>query len=98
MFLHNQPHKALIRDQFSVHKMAASEEMLTKRNVQQIFVPVAKTGEYQPLDVGVNKPFKGFYMAEYHEWQKQHYTELTKSGYLKKPGRQEFINMVSVAW
>jgi hypothetical protein len=71
--------------------------LLEDRNVDQIFIPVAMTGKWQPLDVMVNRVFKAFYKAEYHAWRQRN-NEETKSGYLKKPGRQDFVNMVSAAW
>ncbi|OQV11470.1 hypothetical protein BV898_14199 [Hypsibius exemplaris] len=55
------------------------------------------TGKWQPLDVMVNRVFKSFYKAEYHKWRLDNNAQ-TKGGYLKKPGRQDFINMVSAAW
>jgi hypothetical protein len=55
------------------------------------------TGEWQPLDVMVNRVMKALFRAEYHRWRKTHF-DVTKSNYLKKPTRQDFINMVSAAW
>lgn len=74
-----------------------SEELLNERNVQQILIPVGTTGKWQPLDVSVNKAFKVSYKHEYHQWQASN-TGITKNGYQKKPGRQDFINMISRAW
>ncbi|OWA52613.1 hypothetical protein BV898_17061 [Hypsibius exemplaris] len=55
------------------------------------------TGKWQPLDVMVNRVFKSFYKAEYHKWRLGNNAQ-TKGGYLKKPDRQDFMNMVSAAW
>lgn len=59
-------------------------------------VPPRRTGELQPLDVGINKPFKDHLANGYHEWRGKH-DKVTKSGY-KKPSKQDFINFVSTAW
>ena len=89
--------KVLIRDQATQHKTDSSKTLLEERNVLQIFIPVGMTGQLQPLDVGVNKPFKQFYRDEYHAWRTKNNSK-TKKGYLKQPSRQDFINFVSVAW
>lgn len=47
--------------------------------------------------MGRNRSFKSICRQEYHNWRKVH-NATTKDGNLKKPGRQDFINMVSVAW
>jgi glycerol-3-phosphate responsive antiterminator len=59
--------------------------------VQQIFIPVAITEEMQPLDVGLNRPFKVYYREGYHRWQQEN-SDVTKKG------RQVFIDLVSKAW
>jgi hypothetical protein len=60
--------KTVIDDQFSVHKTGSSEELLKDGNIEQIMIPVVKTGEMQSLDVGVNPPFKMYRLEEYHRW------------------------------
>ena len=87
----------LIRDQATVHCNVASRFFLEDNGVEQIFIPTGLTGTYQPLDVGVNYPFKCSLKKSYHEWRDER-TKVTKKGYLKKPDRQDFINFVSSAW
>ncbi|XP_055340969.1 tigger transposable element-derived protein 6-like [Paramacrobiotus metropolitanus] len=89
--------QVLVRDQATVHKKVSSELLLRDRNVEQIFIPAGRTGDYQPLDVSVNKSLKSFFRSEYQARRASH-NEVTKSGYLKKPGRQDFLNMISRAW
>lgn len=54
------------------------------------------TGKYQLLNVGVIRACKT-YVYEYHNWWK-YQTEITKNRYLKKPGTQDFNNLVSAVW
>lgn len=89
--------KILIRDQAPVHCLQGSEKLFKKRNVKQIFIPASRTGDFQPLDVSINRPFKVYYRDEYAKWRKNN-RGVTKAGNLKKPSRQDFINFVSEAW
>ena len=89
--------KILFRDQAPVQRLVSTQLLLDDRNVEQTFIPAARTGDYQPLDVGVNRPFKVYYREESAKWRSTHF-DTTKSNYLKKPSRQDFINMVSTAW
>ena len=87
----------LLRDNFSVHKMSSTQQALRDRNVEQVLVPTGRTGKYQPLDVGVMRPFKAAMNNEYHQWRVAN-DVLSDSGELKKPTRQDFINFASKAW
>ena len=95
----NKNHRGgcLIRDQATVHCNVASRFILEKLDIEQVFIPKGLTGMYQPLDVGVNFPFKCYLKKSYHQWRDER-TKTTKKGYLKKPDRQDFINFVSDAW
>lgn len=84
-------------ESIGVLSVYAIQTLLDEQYVQQIFVPVAVIGKQQPLDVEVIRPFRVYYKEEYQRQRKNH-TDLTPGGYLRKPGRQDFINMVSVAW
>ncbi|OQV13589.1 hypothetical protein BV898_12226 [Hypsibius exemplaris] len=55
------------------------------------------TGKWQPLDVMVNNVFKSHMKAEYAKWRNEN-ESFTQSSYLRKPGWQNFIGMVSRAW
>ena len=89
----------LIRDQATVHCKEASRALLERRGIDQVFIPTGMTGKYQPLNVGVNFPFKCYLKQSYHEWRDSRTDkDITKKGYLKKPSRQDFIDFVSAAW
>ncbi|GAU89820.1 hypothetical protein RvY_02324 [Ramazzottius varieornatus] len=87
----------LLRDQCKAHLSQESADLLEERCVHQVLIPKGKTGDKQPLDVGVNGPFKAIMRRNYHEWM-DHQTAVAKSGYLKKPSRQDFVDFVSAAW
>ncbi|GAU89077.1 hypothetical protein RvY_01672 [Ramazzottius varieornatus] len=55
------------------------------------------TGKYQPLDMSVNGIFKQFLKVEYRRWRRENIS-FTAAGYIKKPGKNEFIQMASSAW
>ncbi|GAV01882.1 hypothetical protein RvY_12521 [Ramazzottius varieornatus] len=87
----------LFRDHAPAHLSYESQALLEKKGMEQIFIPKGLTGRYQPLDFGLNYPFKCYLKKSYHEWRDK-CTEITKKGYLKKPSRQEFLYFVSEAW
>ena len=97
VFQGNQDHTVLLRDSFAVHMTAESVELLESKNVHQIIIPPGMTGKWQPLDVSVNKAFKDYFREQYKRWRTEN-IKFTHKGNIKKPGKQEFINMVSVAW
>lgn len=62
-------------------------------------IPAGLTGQHQPLDVGVNKPFKAQYRKEFHKWRKmQKKSDATKGKNMKNPTRQDVLNFTSAAW
>lgn len=85
----------IIRDQATVHKSQRSADHLEEFNITQIFV--AKTLLYQPLDAGVNEPFKSFYCLKYGGWRKKNF-DFTKKGYLKSSSRQNVIDSDGNSW
>ncbi|GAU92889.1 hypothetical protein RvY_04910 [Ramazzottius varieornatus] len=87
----------LLRDHYKPYLSQNSVDLLKERGFQQLLIPKGKTADKQPLDVGVNSPFKAIMRRIHHEWMDTR-TALTKSGYLKKPSRQDFVNFVFQAW
>ncbi|GAU94977.1 hypothetical protein RvY_06671 [Ramazzottius varieornatus] len=87
----------LIRDRAPAHGSFESQLLLENLGIEQMFIPAGLTGTYQPLDVGVNFPFKSYLRKSYH-LRRDNCTAVTKSGYLKKPSRQDFMKFVSEAW
>lgn len=96
-FPEGEQKKVLVRDQAPVHTVIENRFLLEDRNVEQVFVPAARTGDFQPLDVGINRPFKVKCREAYSRWR-QNDPGVTKFGNIRKPNRQDFINFISEAW
>ena len=92
-----QEETIFLRDSFSVHLMEKIVTRLESLNVHQIIIPAGMTGELQPLDVGINKPFKDYVKEEYRQWRMNNIS-FTAKGYIKKPGKKEFLLFISKAW
>ena len=92
-----QEETVLLRDCFSVHLMEEIVARLESLNVHQVVIPPGMTGELQPLDVGINKPFKDYVKDEYRRRRMKNIS-FTAKGYIKKPGKKEFLQFVSKAW
>ena len=87
LFPELQEETVFLRDCFSVHLMEKIVTRLESLNVHQIVIPPGMTGELQPLDVGINKPFKDYVREEYRQWRMKNIS-FTAKGYIKKPGKK----------
>ena len=56
------------------------------------------TSQLQPLDVSINKPFKGYLREEYESWISADDLPLTQSGKIKKASPSLITRLVSTAW
>ena len=92
-----QEETVLLRDCFAVHLMEEIVNRLEALNVHQIVIPPGMTGELQPLDVGINKPFKDYVREEYRKWRLENMS-FTAKGYIRKPEKKDFLQFVSRAW
>ena len=66
----------LLLDSFKAHKTTQVLNALTACNTVVNFIPPGYTSKLQTLDVGVNKPFKGYLKEEYEKFM----FEFTKKG------------------
>ena len=57
----------LVCDQFKAHVTESTKSLATKLKTHLAVIPGGLTSQLQPLDVSVNKPFKGFM---HEEWAK----------------------------
>ena len=58
----------LFLDSFSAHKTAGVAQALQNLGVQLHIIPGGITGNCQPVDVGINKPFKKYCKDEWEKW------------------------------
>ena len=58
----------LLFDEFSAHRTDDVLQYCKDINVQTLFIPGGFTSSFQPLDVCVNKPLKGFLREEWSNW------------------------------
>ncbi len=61
-------------------------------------IPGRMTKYLQPLDLTVNKPFKGNYDDEYDKWYNSGPQEFTPGGVRKKPSLKWICDMIARAW
>jgi hypothetical protein len=54
----------LILDSFTVHRSESVRQMLMDHGISVVYIPGGMTAELQPLDVGVNGPFKHYIHEE----------------------------------
>ena len=54
-------------DQFKAHVTESTKRLASKLKTHLAVIPGGLTSQLQPLDVSVNKPFKGFM---HEEWAK----------------------------
>ena len=57
----------LVCDQFKAHIRESTKRLATKLKMHLAVIPGGLT-KLQPLDVSVNKPFKGFMHEEWAKW------------------------------
>ena len=55
-------------DQFKAHVTESTKRPATKLKKHLAVIPGGLTSQLQPLDVSVNKPFKGFMHEEWGKW------------------------------
>jgi len=55
-------------DQFKAHVTESTKRFATKLKTHLAVIPGGLTSQLQPLDVSVNKPFKGFKHEEWAKW------------------------------
>jgi transposase-like protein len=81
----------LLLDVYAAHMTSAVMQVFANLNTEVEFVPNGYTSALQPMDVGINKPFKGYTRRFFEEW-----IETCPNGY--KPHRRDAAKWVSLAW
>ena len=61
-------------------------------------IPGGLISQLQPLDVSVNKPFKGFMHEEQAQWSEAPTHYVTLAGRVKRPSISNFCECVKNSW
>jgi hypothetical protein len=84
----------LLVDHFSVHLSSGFVTSVNDLGVDVDFVPAGYTCVLQPVDVGVNAPFKTAIRDLNHKWCLQNYPKVKVDDKLPKPGRDDVYDWV----
>jgi len=75
----------LVCDQFKAHVTESTKSLATKLKTHLAVIPGGLTSQLQPLDISVNKPFKGFMHEEWAKWNKAPTHHVTPARRVKRP-------------
>ena len=91
----------MVYDAFKTHKTDNVNVLLATNNTNLVLVPAGCTSKCQPLDVCINKPFKGVLRNSWEEYVGNIVTNLTEteqqseSFKLPSPSRQNIVNWIA---
>ena len=82
----------LILDSFKAHLVSSVSDALSEVGTTAEFIVGGYTSSLQVLDVGINKPFKGYMQRNFNEFMR------TRSSQSMKPTRVDVANWISSSW
>ena len=85
----------LIWDSCSGHKAELLNDKLS--TIEHTYIPPGTTANCQPLDVGLNKPFKDRLKEKWNNWARNQ-MGLTKNGSWKSASIEQLLNWIKEAW
>jgi hypothetical protein len=86
----------ILLDAYRCHMMASVTNKIADLGIEIIHIPGGCTGLTQPLDVGINKPFKSRVRALWEEWM---INEIDRTGLVYAPTREDISSWVAeVVW
>ena len=88
----------LVCDQFEAHVTKSTERLATNLKTNLIVIPGGLTNQLQPLDVSVNKPFKGFMHEEWEKWTEAPTLHVTPAGRVKRSSICNVCEWVKNSW
>jgi len=88
----------LVCDQFKGHVTESTKRPATKLKMLLAVIPGGLTSQLQPLDVSVNKPFKGFMHEEWAKWSEAPTHHVTPAGRVKRPSISNVCEWVKNSW
>lgn len=84
----------LIMGNFGVHCMRSVIDKIKEKNVEIFLLPPCTTHYTQPLDVGLNCPFKTTFRDKWEHWSSTSTPLYTKKGYRKSRTYQNVVDFV----
>ncbi len=86
----------ILLDAYQCHMMASFTDAIVELGIETIHIPGGCTGLTQPLDVGINKPFKLMVRVLWEEWM---IDEMDHTGLVYAPTREDISGWVAeVVW
>ena len=88
----------LVCDQFKAHVTESTKRLATKLKTHLAVIPGGLTSQLQPLDISVNKPFKGFMREEWTNCFETPTHHITPTGKVKRPSILNVCEWVKNSW
>jgi len=85
-------------DQFKTHVTESTKRLATKLKTHLAVIPGGLTSQLRPLDVSVDKPFKGFMYEEWAKWIEAPTDHVTPAGRVKRPSIYNVCEWVKNCW
>ena len=85
-------------DQFKAHVTESTKKLATKLKTHLTVIPGELTSQLQPLDVSVNKLFRGFMHEEWAKWIEAPTHNVTPAGRVKRPSISNACERVKNSW
>jgi hypothetical protein len=79
-------------DQFKAQVTESTKRLATKLKMHLAVIPGGLTSQLQPLDISVNKPFKGLMHEEWEKWIEAPTHHVTPAGRVKWPSISNVIS------
>lgn len=96
-YLANSP-SLVILDSYGTHcKEEIQREFTSTYKSEVLILPPRTTSFLQPIDVGVNYPFKAALKRHWDTWFQSGPQEFTPKGYRRRPSYQDIVDMVSLS-
>uniref|UniRef100_A0A669DWZ2 HTH CENPB-type domain-containing protein n=1 Tax=Oreochromis niloticus TaxID=8128 RepID=A0A669DWZ2_ORENI len=96
-FFHASP-SLLICDSMRAHLTADVKKLVKQMNSELAVIPGGLTKELQPLDIGVNRPFKVRLRAAWERWMTDGDHSFTKSGRQRRASYATICQWIVDAW
>ena len=88
----------LVCDLFKAHVTESTKRLATKLKMHLAVIPGGLTRQLQPLDVSVNKSFKGFMHEEWAKWIEARTCPVTPAGRVKWLSISNVCEWVKNSW